>query len=87
MIKNNGDKPAVPIKNADMTSDFYGLDKREMMAMHAMNGILSNEYLMKSFLDIAKRSGDDIDEVVSVASINHANSLLAKLEEYKEMEK
>lgn len=87
MIKNNGDQPSVSIKNLDMTHDCYGLTKREMIAMHAMNGILSNEHLMKSFLDVAQRLGDDIDDVVSVASINHANSLLAKLEEYKEMEK
>ena len=48
-MMKNADKPAMPITNEELASNLElgadgskGLTKREMFAMHAMQGILSN---------------------------------------------
>jgi hypothetical protein len=76
LIKN-GDLPAMPIElngfGLYAPESYLGLTKREMFAMAAMQGILSNgvDYTMYGDQDICK------DAVI------HADNLLAELEKTK----
>lgn len=80
----NGDLPAMPITLNEVSCAFvnevgdnakkiFGLTKREMFAMAAMQGILSN--------GVDFTSHEDKD--VAKAAIIHADNLLAELERTK----
>ena len=87
---NNADKPIAPLRGCDVglfrTDDSYleqcgdtlamGLTKREHFAAMAMQGIISNQ----PFLENMKEGlGGDLDALVSTASIEMADALLAAL--------
>lgn len=71
----NADKPAVPIEingfGQYAPEAHTGLTKREMFAMHAMNGYLSN--------DVMQKSGISFKAVAEKAALM-ADALLAELE-------
>ena len=81
----NADLPAMPqaltMNNEEgyTTSDFYGhsrfngLTKREMFAMHAMQGLLANSY-GNSW------SAEQIVSMLSKQSVEFADALLGELE-------
>jgi len=87
MSIKNGDLPAMPVYNPqgevvseydleDMKNNFnvsFGLTKREMFAMAAMQGILSNG------VDFTTHEDKD----VASAAVIHADNLLAELERTK----
>ena len=72
MTITNGDLPAMPITNEQaQDADMWGLTKREMMAMHMMNGLLS-------------KSGHSLNERdVARDAVRAADALLVELERTK----
>ena len=72
MTPKNGDMPAMPTQYGG--GDIYGgLTKREMMAMHAMNGILA------SLTDDHDLSCGELAR----CAVRNADALLAELERTK----
>ncbi|MGL5726593.1 MAG: hypothetical protein ACRCYD_01905 [Plesiomonas sp.] len=68
---NNGDRPAMPLHNADLGlggSDL-GMTKREMMAMHIISGLVSDPNVNGTQEDIAE------------AAVKLTDALLRKLGE------
>ena len=60
-----------------------GLTKREMFALHAMQGIFSGNSL-KELGDIAKENGlDNVSDYIFELSVNSADALLAELDKCK----
>lgn len=79
---NNGDMPANPITNHELAisinnggSSFGGLTKREMMAMHAMQGLLSSDSSSIAFY----RDSSDAQSLAQSA-VAFADALLKELE-------
>lgn len=74
----NSDMPAMPVNTfiqsgdtSQSTSEFSGLSKREIMAMHAMQGLLSSE---------SAKSWYEKHEDCAEAAVNYADALLKELE-------
>ena len=87
MTIKNGDMPAMPIQLADgeVWSEEYdtadGLTKREMMAMAAMQGILSNGNGVIQSSPMSGWSWCNSDEhLLAQVSVSCADALLAELE-------
>ena len=78
-MKTNGDMPAMPVDRCDVDANetgiqvFSGLTKREMMAMAAMQGILSSLTIED---DMSPRD-------LARCSVADADALLAELERTK----
>ncbi|CAM0009153.1 hypothetical protein VPHK359_0017 [Vibrio phage K359] len=78
----NADIPAMPVnsflKEGDLavsTNEFQGLTKREMFAMHAMQGLLSDG----SYADLYN-TADEWRKNITEASVEFADVLLEELE-------
>ena len=78
----NADMPAMPVNNflkegdlAVSTNEFQGLTKREMFAMHAMQGLLSDG----SYADLYN-TADEWRKNITEASVEFADVLLEELE-------
>ena len=75
----NADTPAMPTYELNgqgvLEDTSYGLTKREMFAMHAMNGLISSDYKNGS----EKMNSED----VALMSVDYADALLAELERKK----
>lgn len=76
MIMKNANEPAMPIEfngfGQHAPEAHSGLTKREMFAMHAMQGLLSADYQNGS----EKLNSEDVASM----SIDYADALLAELE-------
>lgn len=71
----NADLTAMPCHTQSTSNSFGGLTKREMFAMHAMQGLLSDT----SYADLYN-SADEWRKNVSEASVEFADALLAELD-------
>ncbi|CAH9011763.1 putative coil containing protein [Vibrio phage 191E37-1] len=78
----NADMPAMPVNNflkegnlAVSTNEFQGLTKREMFAMHAMQGLLSDGL----YADLYS-TADEWRKNITEASVEFADALLEELE-------
>ncbi|CAM0042879.1 hypothetical protein VPHK392_0016 [Vibrio phage K392] len=78
----NADMPAMPVNNflkegdlAVSTNEFQGLTKREVFAMHAMQGLLSDG----SYADLYN-TADEWRKNITEASVEFADVLLEELE-------
>lgn len=78
----NADKPANPIEingfGQYAPEAHTGLTKREMFAMHAMQGLLSSNASLNSSASYTRKF-QEIDQIASYATLC-ADSLLAELE-------
>jgi len=84
----NGDLPATGFDGPEQCA--AGLTKREAFAMHAMQGMLANpeEYSIECLAELLGVYKEDWTplhwvEFVSMRSVQHADALLAALEESK----
>lgn len=89
----NSDMPAMPL-SGDAYNDFagyvpgktsfnpecQGLTKREMFAMHAMQGLLSNATLGQLMQQMAVDNRVSVQDAVVSSSVKMADALLAELE-------
>lgn len=73
----NADMPAMPVKNANFESDHFGLTKREMIAMHAMQGFISGHMAWSDGLDGG--SADITPQSVAGVAVEFADALLREL--------
>ena len=90
MTTKNGDMPAMPVDRCDADAIeagiqvFSGLTKREMMAMAAMQGILSNGNGVIQSSTMSGWSWCNSDEhLLAQVSVSCADALLAELERAK----
>ena len=85
MTTKNGDMPAMPITYEQaQDADMQGLTKREMMAMAAMQGILSNGNGVIQSSPMSGWSWCNSDEhLLAQVSVSCADALLAELERTK----
>ena len=91
-MKTNGDMPAMPFEEVrsrfqglpDKWANHCGLTKREMMAMAAMQGILSNGNGVIQSSTMSGWSWCNSDEhLLAQVSVSCADALLAELERTK----
>ncbi len=86
---NNADMPAMP-QEADLLADRIGLcptvgmgiTKREMFAMHAMQGFASTD-IETTKLYLNSTGEDDIGVMFAKMSVEFADALLAELDKCK----
>jgi len=71
----NGNTPAYPLQ-AERHDPVWGLTKREMFAMAAMQGMLANSHVGQGFKPFSHMT----DEEIAQWSVKQADALLAELE-------